>query len=137
MGSRTAESPVTGFKVSLRSSEALPMVTFSTRDAQDEFFERQLLRLSALVADMEAIRNSVPPECLADGAAPVLDRWRSAVTFAPCLVGLSTGHPLLPGQDRPIHTSDLWLIDKDHGWARTLSRWYRLGRPGDQADFHA
>jgi len=46
------------------------------------------------------------------------------------LAELSTGHPVLPGQDRLIATSDLWLISEDRQWARTLSRWYQLGRPG-------
>lgn len=113
------------------------MVTFSTRADQDEFFEHEFRRLSSLVADMEAIGNGVPPERLTDGAAPVLDRWRHGVRYVPCLVGLSTGHPLLPGRGRSIYTSELWMIDEDHGWARTLSRWYRLGHPGDRGRFHA
>lgn len=111
------------------------MVTFSTRDAQDEFFDYELLRLSALVADMEAIRDGVPPESLNDGTAPVLDRWIIAQRAIPCLAGLSSGHPMLVGDNRAIATSDLWLLSDDRTWARTLSRWYRLGRPvGHSAD---
>ncbi|WP_378951240.1 DUF6634 family protein [Mesorhizobium sp. ANAO-SY3R2] len=49
----------------------------------------------------------------------------------PCLAGLSSGHPKLPGTQRPIRTSDVWLVSQDWGWARTLSRWYRLGRPAE------
>jgi hypothetical protein len=113
------------------------MVTFSTRDAQDEFFERELLRLSALVADMEAIRDGIPPESLKDGTAPVLDRWIIAQRAIPCLAGLSSGHPMLVGENRAIATSDLWLLSDDQTWARTLSRWYRLGRPAGHLAVHS
>jgi hypothetical protein len=66
----------------------------------------------------------------------MLDQWMIAQRLVPCLAGRSSGHPILMGKGRPIATSDLWLISEDGQWARTLSRWYRLGRPvrqdGDQ-----
>ena len=65
--------------------------------------------------------------------APVLDHWAIARTAEPSLIGLATGHPTLPGTERPIATSRLWLMSSDGTWARTLSRWYRLGRPARQA----
>ncbi len=37
------------------------------------------------------------------------------------------GHPILPDTD--IITSQLFGLDATAGWARTLSRWYRLGQP--------
>lgn len=95
-------------------------------------FDRELARLSALVTDMKRIRFGGPPEHLA-GEAPILDHWVLAHRLIPCLAGLSTGHPRLEGENRPITTSDLWLISDDGEWARTLSRWYRLGRPADNA----
>jgi hypothetical protein len=45
--------------------------------------------------------------------------------------------PRLPGENRPIGTSDLWLMSEDRSWARTLSRWYRLGRPAGHDDLHS
>lgn len=46
------------------------------------------------------------------------------------LQGRVTGHPDLHGQEVVIETSHLAAIDgANHKWARTLSRWYRLGRP--------
>ena len=117
-------------------SEGMPMVTFNLRKQQQgELFEAELERLSALAADMEACGNGVPPETLIDGPAPVLDGWIIAQRPIACLAGLSSGHPRLPGANRAIVTSDLWLLSSDRSWARTLSRWYRLGRPaGHPAD---
>lgn len=105
------------------------MVTFDSRGANHgAAFEYQLARLAALKADMEKIQCGVPPERLAVDP-PILERWAMALRPTLCLTGLSFGHPLLPGEARPIVTSDLCLIADDHAWARTLSRWYRLGRP--------
>lgn len=114
------------------------MVTFNIgKQQQDALFESELGRLSALVADMEAIRRGVSPKRLADGEAPVLDRWVMARRTIPCLAGLSSGHPKLPSDRRLIATSDLWLLSDDRTWARTLSRWYQLGRPVGHAADHA
>ena len=107
------------------------MVTFNPGKAdQGAVFDYQLARLIALVDDMERIRAGVPPEHLAIDP-PILERWIVANRPAPCLAGLSSGHPVLMGEARPIATSDLCLFADDHSWARTLSRWYRLGRPAD------
>jgi hypothetical protein len=105
------------------------MVKFDPRKTdQGHAFEFELARLSAIVADMEKIRQGARPDNLAENA-PVLDRWVIAQRPIECLAGLSSGHPRLTGENRPIITSDLWLVSEDGLWARTLSRWYRLGRP--------
>lgn len=93
-------------------------------------FEEELERLQALVADMERLRAGLShAELAAD--APLLDYWSLTTRSEVCLVGRSTGHPLLPGARRPISTSCLWVMSKDRRFARTLSRWYRLGTPAD------
>jgi hypothetical protein len=108
------------------------MVVFDRTGGADPSFDFEHARLTALVSDMEQIRRGVPPERLA-AEAPLLDRWLIMQRPASCLLGRSTGHPLLPGTDREIVTSDLVLMSTDGSWARTRSRWYRLGRPaGDQ-----
>ena len=104
---------------------------------RNALFDLELARLSAMVADMEAIRRGTPPEDLSQGKAPWLDRWTIAVRPVPCLAGLSSGHPKLPGDNRLIGTSDLWLMANDWTWARTLSRWYRLGRPAELSNLDA
>lgn len=113
------------------------MVTFSTSNHQSSSFDFQLARLAALVSDMEAIGRGVSPKELAGVEAPLLDRWTLGYRPIQCLLGHSTGHPLLPGEDRTICTSDLWLISEGYEWARTLSRWYRLGRPTGQERFQS
>lgn len=94
----------------------------------DPTFDAMLDRLKALVADMERVRDGLAEKDLPDDA-PMLDQWMFAQRPVSCLVGCSSGHPILMGKGRPIVTSDLWLISEDGQWARTLSRWYRLGRP--------
>jgi hypothetical protein len=42
-------------------------------------------------------------------------------------VGRMTGHPTCVGS--LSITSGLWVLAPEFGWARTLSRFYRLGRP--------
>lgn len=109
------------------------MVTFNHRKAdQGRAFELEQTRLTALLADMEKIRRGAAPEHLG-GDAPILDHWVLAQRPALCLAGLSSGHPRLTGEARPIITSDLWLLSEDRQWGRTLSRWYQLGRPAQGA----
>jgi hypothetical protein len=109
------------------------MLLFDQRDEPDADFVQEMERLAALVADVERIHRGVRPEVLAGDDAPILDRWILGQRLVPCLAGLSTGHPELAGQNRLIGTSDLWLLSKDRSWARTLSRWYRLGRPAERS----
>lgn len=77
---------------------------------------------------IDTIAGTVPePSTLAD--APRIDRWCGAIVDElPVLVGVVTGHPRLRHGARCI-TSPLVRIEPDKGWARTFSRYYRLGRP--------
>ncbi len=108
------------------------MILFDRTGATDPAFDFEQARLAALLSDMEMLRAGVPPKDVA-ADAPLLDRWLVAHRPAACLLGQSTGHPLLPGIGREIVTSDLMLLSEDRSWARTLSRWYRLGRPAGGA----
>ena len=64
-----------------------------------------------------------PPDL---SGAPIIDMWRPASRFAPALLGVVDGHPVLKSS-RPKMTSELFAMDAAGGWARTWSRWYRLG----------
>ena len=86
-------------------------------------------RLERLAADILALRDGRLPMSEALAGAPFLEGWIEAATPMPCLVGRVTGHPRLVGAGRPIATSDLWVDARELGWIRTLSRFYRLGRP--------
>lgn len=109
------------------------MATFDHRKAdQGPAFELEQKRLGVLLADMEKIRQGASPELLV-ADAPILDHWILTHRPALCVAGLSTGHPRLTGEARPIITSDLWLLSEDRQWGRTLSRWYQLGRPASTA----
>ncbi|SKA31679.1 DUF6634 family protein [Consotaella salsifontis] len=84
--------------------------------------------LHRLVADLERIQNGDRPTRgdLAD--APILDNWSLAMRLQPCLVGQVHGHPSIARGHRSV-TSQLHLFAPHHGYARTLSRFYRLGEP--------
>jgi hypothetical protein len=63
--------------------------------------------------------------------APILDEWgfRSRNPLCLTFYGIVTGHPYI-GDGRPCHTSPVIAYDGRLGiWVRTISRWYRLGRP--------
>lgn len=64
--------------------------------------------------------------------APVLDRYVIVPRMRPALAGMVAGHPIL-GDRRLITTSEIYAIDCDAGWARTFSRFYRIGRPAGAA----
>ena len=86
-----------------------------------------LARLEALVIDFQTIADGSLPDPDTLAPAPLIDHWQVATREVPCLVGISTDHPGLNGPF--IRTSDLWVHAPDLGWTRTLSRFYRLGRP--------
>lgn len=61
---------------------------------------------------------------------PILRQWRIGIhgfSLEPCLIGLVEGHPEIQGPQ--IRTSRVFVIAAEFGWARTASRFYRLGRP--------
>lgn len=84
--------------------------------------------LRSLCDRIDVLVGTVPePSMLAAGAR--IDGWCGAlVDDLPVLVGVVTGHPRLRHGARCI-TSPLVRIEPDKGWARTFSRYYRLGRP--------
>lgn len=87
--------------------------------------------LEQILADLKAISAGVGPTDADLARAPTLTFWTHAVTPMPCLAGHVQDHPNLGG-DRLISTSMLWCINYEHRWARTHSRWYRLGQNIDQ-----
>ncbi|MGE7471973.1 DUF6634 family protein [Bosea sp. NPDC003192] len=69
---------------------------------------------------------------IVDGRKPSPEDLASAVSIqgtigqrsVPCLIGQVSNHPRLG--NRLITTSQLFMVDPDGRWARTLSRFYRL-----------
>ena len=113
------------------------MLLFNEGRGAGEQLAVESARIRALLCDMERIVEGVLPETLVSEEPPLLDRWLLGNVLTPALVGLSTGHPVLPGTNRPIATSQVFLMSADMSWARTLSRWYRLGRPAERSGLDA
>lgn len=84
-------------------------------------------RLRDLADELEAIRDGVKPTPADLRDAPVLEGWRIETAKTRVLAGRVHGHPDFPA-GRPVTTSDLYASD-GKAWARTLSRYYRLGAP--------
>jgi hypothetical protein len=85
-------------------------------------------RLRVLADDCDRLERgrSVSPALLQK--APLLTDWVPTLTPQGVqLIGHVTGHPLLG--DCAAATTPLWLADPDGAWARSLSRFYRLGPP--------
>ena len=86
---------------------------------------RQARRLADAL-DRIALNNEPSPVDLAD--APILDGWRKVARLAPALAGVVSGHPLIR-EGRSSITSEVFAMDGGGRWARTWSRFYRLGFP--------
>lgn len=113
------------------------MILFGRGERNDSLLKAQTARVKRLASDMERILEGDLPEGIVATEPPLLGHWILGNALAPCLVGLSTGHPTLTGINRPIATSPVWLMSADMTWARTESRWYRLGRPAERPGLHA
>lgn len=85
----------------------------------------------SLAATLRSLANDLEALDSFDGigvAGVVLDNWAVARRAVPCLIGCPTGHPKIE-DGSPLFSSELFYLDEERGFARSLSRWYRLGRP--------
>lgn len=88
-------------------------------------------RLRALADDCDRLERGRPVPLVVLQKAPYLTDWAPAITPQGVhLIGRVTGHPLLG--DCAAATTPLWFADPDGGWARSLSRFYRLEPPLDR-----
>ena len=85
----------------------------------------------SLPADLARLVAGEQPSADALASAPVIDCWLPAFRSSGALIGKISGHPNITSGRNGL-TSQLFVIDPAMGWARTWSRFYRLGRPGDQ-----
>lgn len=87
---------------------------------------RQHTRLiTRLAHDLELIRLELGPTAQDLENAPIIDNWYVGARMEPALVGDIADHPLVDGSGI---TSGLYVLDPERGYARTLSRFYKLGR---------
>jgi len=92
-------------------------------------------RLRALADDCDQFvrTGTISPSALQD--APFLNNWMAVTAQDGVrLVGYVKGHPLLG--DRAVVTSSGWFADPNNTWARTLSRFYKLGRHANWETVH-
>ncbi|WP_062013019.1 DUF6634 family protein [Aureimonas sp. AU4] len=103
----------------------LPFVGWS-----DEL-DQEIERTAELLRDLRYLRDhAMPPPCVLE-RAPLLDGWSPALRSVACLVGRPHSHPHLSGR-RSAATSPLRVLSLEDGFARTESRFYRLGRPATE-----
>ena len=96
------------------------------------FADVEIARLERLLSDLKRVKAGEAPTPQDLAEAPLLDDYRLASGRVPCLTGEVTGHPRLG--DTTVLTTDLWLYAPSLGWARTLSRYYRLGKPMERPE---
>lgn len=86
-------------------------------------------RLKHMIADLVRLQDGYVPTDADLAGAPVLEGWMWVeVRGHPCLAGVVMGHPKIVDGHRCV-TSTVMAIANDERWVRTVSRFYRLGRP--------
>lgn len=90
--------------------------------------DRQQNKIDTLRAISDARRGPAAEDL---AAAPLLNPWRLEYFQSIRIHGRCEGHPFI--DDPFVTTSPLIDFDPDAGWARTRSRWYRIG-PDWQTD---
>jgi hypothetical protein len=90
-------------------------------------------RLRMLADDCDRLRFGRPPSQRILEKAPLMEDWTTVLTPEGVkLVGRVSGHPI--HGDRNVMTTPLWFAEPGATWVRSLSRFYRLGLPGDPED---
>ncbi|MFD2649142.1 DUF6634 family protein [Devosia albogilva] len=82
-------------------------------------------RLEELAADLRRLAKGCLPTTSELAEAPILLGWVPLSRPCTALAGPVEGHPRITDH-RPAVTSELFAIDSNERWARTMSRYYRL-----------
>ncbi|MGG5819362.1 DUF6634 family protein [Falsiroseomonas sp. HW251] len=100
-------------------------IPFGRKGRNLEHASETVRQLRRLADDLVRIQSGEGPSAAELADAPLLVNWAIARRDMLCLSGDVLGHPLMSGPG--VTTSRLWLIRPSEGWARTESRYYRLG----------
>ncbi|MBG6143390.1 hypothetical protein IWQ51_001509 [Labrenzia sp. EL_142] len=92
-----------------------------------ELLSADIEKLQRLLDDLNDLRAGNYPSNDTLSKAPFLNDYLVIKRGIAALSGDVTGHPTISGNDAPMLSSPLFVVLKDIGAARTLSRWYRLG----------
>ncbi len=93
-----------------------------------QYLNDMINKLQRLIEDLKMLRDGKGPVSETLDDSPALYDWNQTTRPAVCLEGFVQEHPRL-GRNRLIITSDLYYLDPELQFARTLSRFYRLGNP--------
>lgn len=98
----------------------------------DDPFKRQqtmqsIENLSKVAEDLREILEGSRPTRVELLAAPILRDYGFIAHPVPVALGHCIGHPVL--RDGHVTTSQVYMIDPELRWIRTLSRFYRLEAP--------
>lgn len=93
-----------------------------------QYLNDMISKLNQLIDDLQSLREGKQPAPEILDNSPTLYDWNQTTRSAVCLEGFVQEHPRL-GRNRLIITSDLYYLDPELQFARTLSRFYRLGNP--------
>lgn len=89
--------------------------------------DKHLERRKGLVADLELLQKGIHPDPLRMKGGVYIDEWTLDTRPVSCLRGYIEGHPSIRSGRMGL-TSDIWVWAPEQGYARTLSRYYALGR---------
>lgn len=109
------------------------MPVFLTPFAGSDVLDREIESTSALLRDLQYLRDHREPSDVMLAGAPILTDWSSALRMVPCLRGRPTGHPVVHDGGDAV-TSPLRVVALDAGYVRTDNRFWLLGAPAMEVD---
>ena len=98
-----------------------------------EGLESEITALRALADDLERILHGHYPSEHELNNSPAITNWQLSARRTTCLTGTLVEHPRLGSLVPNGITSEVWLLDLDRNYARTFSRFYRLGQKATDA----
>jgi len=105
------------------------MTIWIDRGGPNRDIMREIEKTEALLNDLKRFGNKQFPIARELEEAPLIDNYKIDIMYRPALVGQAYNHPRLG--HTTVQTTELWAIAPTLGWARTWSRFYRLGFPAD------
>jgi hypothetical protein len=104
------------------------------KDGPAPELESEIHRLRGLVQALVEIRRGRHPDKDTLAACPKIHSWRAIPRPDPCLTGTMFNHPTIADGRQGI-TTGLWVLAPALGYARTVTRFYALGRPDRSCAF--
>lgn len=96
-----------------------------TANGLDRPVNDDVRKLRTLADDLERIAAGHIPSDAELGSAARLSLYELVKRPVLSLYGLNEFHPNLVGDT--VQTTQIWVLNEEQGWARTYSRYYKLG----------